>query len=43
MKICFIISTLSKGGAERVMSVLANHLSKEFDITIFKFDSMPPF
>ncbi|WP_033915697.1 glycosyltransferase [Campylobacter sputorum] len=43
MKICFVISTLSKGGAERVLSVLANHLSKEFDITIFKFDSMSPF
>lgn len=43
MKILFIISTLSKGGAERVLSVLANHLSANHEISILKFDEEEPF
>ena len=38
-----MISTLGFGGAERVLSVLANNLSSKHEITIFKFDSKAPF
>lgn len=34
MKLTFITDTLSSGGSERVISVLANELSKEYDIEI---------
>ena len=34
MKIAFCISSLGKGGAERVVSILANHLSKSNEIII---------
>lgn len=43
MKILFIISTLGQGGAERVMSVLANELSLTHEIYILKFDDEAPF
>lgn len=43
MKILFIISALGKGGAERVLSVLANHLAKNHEIEILKFDNEMPF
>lgn len=43
MKICFIISTLSKGGAERVLSVLASFLAQNHEICILKFDKNEPF
>lgn len=43
MKILFIISTLGQGGAERVMSVLANELSLKHEICILKFDENKPF
>lgn len=43
MRILFIISTLGKGGAERVMSVLANELCKTHNISILKFDENEPF
>lgn len=43
MKICFVISGLSQGGAERVLSVLANYLSVRHEITILKFDENKPF
>ncbi|MFQ9922750.1 MAG: glycosyltransferase family 4 protein [Beduini sp.] len=33
-KICFIINTLLGGGAERVISTLANEFCEEYDITI---------
>ncbi len=33
-KICFIINSLGGGGAERVISVLASNLCKEFDVYI---------
>ncbi|WP_086303897.1 glycosyltransferase [Campylobacter devanensis] len=43
MKIGFVISTLGFGGAERVLSILANNLSSKHEITIFKFDRKAPF
>lgn len=43
MKIQFIISSLSSGGAERVLSNLANHLSKKHEITIVTFSCEEPF
>lgn len=38
-KIAFIIPSLNSGGAERVTSILANYLSKDFDILIITFSS----
>lgn len=43
MKIGFVISTLGFGGAERVLSILANFLSAKHSVTIFKFDTQVPF
>ena len=34
MKILFVIAALRNGGAERVLNVLANELSKDNEITI---------
>ncbi len=39
MKICFFISTLSAGGAERNVSLLANHFVKKNDVTIFTLEN----
>ena len=39
MKITLIISTLSSGGAERNIVLLANFLSKKFDVNILTFQS----
>tara|TARA_B100001059_G_C17803975_1_gene567948 strand:+ start:966 stop:2063 length:1098 start_codon:yes stop_codon:yes gene_type:complete len=38
MKICFFISTLSSGGAERNVSLLANHFVKKNKVTIFTLE-----
>ncbi len=38
MKICFFISTLSSGGAERNISLLANHFSKKNEVSIFTLE-----
>ncbi len=38
-----MISTIGRGGAERVMSVLSNELSKSIDVSILKFDDSKPF
>ncbi len=43
MKITFIISSLSSGGAERVLSNLANALSKKHNIKIITFSSEDSF
>lgn len=43
MKILFVISALGKGGAERVLQVLANHFVKDHEVKILKFDSDEPF
>jgi GalNAc-alpha-(1->4)-GalNAc-alpha-(1->3)-diNAcBac-PP-undecaprenol alpha-1,4-N-acetyl-D-galactosaminyltransferase len=43
MKILFIIASLGSGGAERVLSNLANSLSKRHDITIATFSNEDPF
>jgi GalNAc-alpha-(1->4)-GalNAc-alpha-(1->3)-diNAcBac-PP-undecaprenol alpha-1,4-N-acetyl-D-galactosaminyltransferase len=43
MKILFIISSLSSGGAERVITNLANHLSKKHEIIIVVFSKEEPF
>lgn len=43
MKICFVINSLDNGGAERVMSTLANYFSKEHNISIIMFSSNKPF
>ena len=37
MKILFLISSLSSGGAERVVSLLANHLCGQYEVTIATF------
>lgn len=34
MKICFMVSAMNSGGAERVVSILANNMSKNHDVTI---------
>ncbi len=39
MKICFFISTLSSGGAERNVSLLANHFVKNNDVIIFTLEN----
>lgn len=43
MKIVFIISSLSSGGAERVLSLLANYLSKNHEVIILTFSTEEPF
>lgn len=43
MKITFVISSLSSGGAERVLSLLANSLSKEHEIYVLTFSNDEPF
>ena len=37
MKILFFIGALSEGGAERVISILANNLVRDFDVEILKY------
>ena len=43
MKIAFIIYSLEAGGAERVVSILANFFSKKHDVEIFVFSEAPVF
>ncbi|WP_458699897.1 glycosyltransferase family 4 protein [Sulfurospirillum sp. 1307] len=43
MKIAFIISSLGSGGAERVLTLLANELSKKHEVFILTFSSADPF
>ena len=43
MRILFIITNLSSGGAERVLVNLANYFSKFHKIAILKFDENEPF
>lgn len=43
MKILFVISSLSHGGAERVLVNIANHLSLKHEVIIATFANMPSF
>lgn len=43
MKILFVISSLSHGGAERVLVNIANHLSLKHEVSIATFASTPSF
>lgn len=43
MKILFVIPNIGKGGAERVLSILANYLNDRHEIEILKFDNDEPF
>ncbi|MGM9996773.1 glycosyltransferase [Campylobacter lanienae] len=43
MRVGFVISTLEFGGAERVLSLLANQMSLENSVDIIKFDNKEPF
>lgn len=43
MKILFVISSLSHGGAERVLVNIANHLSSKHEISIATFANTPSF
>ena len=43
MKIAFLISSLNAGGAERVVSLLANELSLTNDIVIITLSKDEPF
>ncbi|MDC6405687.1 MULTISPECIES: glycosyltransferase family 4 protein [Maribacter] len=42
-KIAFIINSLNSGGAERVLSTLANSLIGKYQISIITFTNTPPF
>lgn len=42
-RIAFVIYSLNSGGAERVVSTLANGLSNYYEITIITFTNIPPF
>ncbi|SKB46433.1 glycosyltransferase family 4 protein [Maribacter arcticus] len=41
--IAFVIYSLNSGGAERVVSTLANGLTKYYNVTIITFTDIPPF
>jgi len=41
--LAFVINTLKSGGAERVVSIIANHLAKNNKITIITLSKMTPF
>ena len=43
MRVGFVIYTLRLGGAERVLSLLANKMSLENSVDIIKFDNKEPF
>ncbi len=43
MKICFLIGSLNGGGAERVVSMLANKFSDENDVDIVVWNNEKPF
>ena len=43
MKIVFLISSLSSGGAERVLSTLANYFSKNHNVYVLTFSNEEPF
>ena len=43
MKLLFVVSSLSSGGAERVMSLLANGLSAKHDVSVATFSNEPSF
>ena len=43
MKIVFVISSLSSGGAERVLSMLANYFAKKHDVFIITFSNEDSF
>lgn len=43
MRISFIISSLSSGGAERVLCILANYMSAKHDVYIVTFSNDEPF
>ena len=39
-KICFVVDSIfSIGGVQRVTSVIAKELAKEYDVTIITFDN----
>ncbi len=42
-KIAFVISSLTSGGAERVVSVLCNSLCKDYQVTLIMLTEMIPF
>ena len=42
-KIAFLIPSLGAGGAERVVTTLANYLAKDFDVAIITFKKVNPF
>lgn len=42
-KIAFVISSLTPGGAERVVTVLSNSLSNEYDVTLITLSKSIPF
>ncbi|WP_292654755.1 glycosyltransferase family 4 protein [Nitratifractor sp.] len=43
MKLLFVISSLSAGGAERVLTTLANHFSQSCEVVIVTISDEPPF
>ena len=43
MRVGFVIYSLRLGGAERVLSLLANQMSLENSVDIIKFDNKEPF
>ena len=43
MKITFLIYSLDPGGAERVVSILANYFCKMYEVQILTFKESPPF
>lgn len=43
MKICFVISNLRGGGAERVISVLSSHFADFYDTSLVYFEQEQPF
>src|SRR5690348_11102107 len=41
-RVCFVVPSLGRGGAERALVEVANGLEASFDVSVITFDDAPP-